>query len=85
MLATLAFTMARKELGGLIEMGLQEALIGFAVAVIGLLTALVEKSRRENVRDHGMVRDRLDDIKLDVREVRSVLTGHLEAHAEDKK
>ena len=66
-------------------MGLQEALIGFAVAVIGLLTALVEKSRRENVRDHGMVRDRLDDIKLDVREVRSVLTGHLEAHAEDKK
>jgi len=81
----LASITARKELGGLIEMGLQEALIGFAVAVIGLLTALVEKSRRENVRDHGMVRDRLDDIKLDVREVRSVLTDHLEAHAEDKK
>ena len=66
-------------------MGLQEALIGFAVAVIGLLTALVEKSRRENVRDHGVVRDRLDDIKLDVREVRSVFTDHLEAHAKDKK
>ena len=66
-------------------MGLQEALIGFAVAVIGLLTALVEKGRRENVRDHGVVRDRLDDIKLDVREVRSVLTDHLEDHAKDKK
>lgn len=66
-------------------MGLQEALIGFAVAVIGLLTALVEKGRRENVRDHGIVRDRLDDIKLDVREVRSVLTDHLEDHAKDKK
>jgi hypothetical protein len=65
-------------------MGLQEALIGFAVAVIGLLTALVEKSRRENARDHNTVRDRLDDIKLDVREVRSVLTDHLEAHADKK-
>jgi hypothetical protein len=84
MLATLAFTMARKELGGLIDMGLQEALIGLTVAVIGLLTALVEKGRRENARDHNTVRDRLDDIKLDVREVRTVLTDHLEAHADKK-
>jgi hypothetical protein len=76
--------MARKELGGLIDMGLQEALIGLAVAVIGLLTALVEKGRRENARDHNTVRDRLDDIKLDVREVRTVLTDHLEAHADKK-
>lgn len=76
---------AKKELDGLNDMGIQEAFIGLAIALIGLLTALVEKSRRENVRDHGTVRDRLDDIKQDVREVRSVLTDHLEAHAENKK
>jgi|DEB19_MinimDraft_3_1074340.scaffolds.fasta_scaffold00387_10 hypothetical protein len=46
---------------------LQDGLIALAVAAIGLMTALVEKSRRENTRDHSMVRERLDDLKGDIR------------------
>jgi hypothetical protein len=32
----------------------------------GLLMLLIEKGRRENVRDHGFVKDRLDSIKEDI-------------------
>ena len=72
---------------------MQDGLIALAVAVIGLLTALVEKARRENVRDHSMVRDRLDDLKGDIRHlddkvdegfrmVHGRIDDHLASHAE---
>lgn len=78
------------------EFGFQEGLIALAVAVIGLMTALVEKSRRENTRDHAMVRDRLDDLKGDIRHlddkvdegfrmVHGRVDDHLAAHAEMPK
>lgn len=53
------------------DIGAQEGFIALAVAVIGLLTALVEKTRRENNRDHAFVRERLDDIKDYVTDMRS--------------
>jgi hypothetical protein len=52
------------------DIGAQEGFIALAVAVIGLLTALVEKTRRENNRDHAFVRERLDDIKEYVTDMR---------------
>lgn len=63
---------ARKETAGSVDMdiGAQEGFIALAVAVIGLLTALVEKTRRENNRDHAFVRERLDDIKEYVTDMR---------------
>ena len=75
------------------EFGLQEGLIALAVAIIGLMTALVEKSRRENNRDHAMVRDRLDDLKGDIhhldskvddgfRMVHGRIDDHLNMHAQ---
>lgn len=84
--------------GSEIEMdfGIQEGLIAFAIAVIGLMTALVEKSRRENYRDHATVRDRLDDLKGDIRHlddkvdegfrmVHGRIDDHLVSHADMPK
>lgn len=56
---------------GEMDIGAQEGFIALAVAVVGLLTALVEKTRRENNRDHAFVRERLDDIKEYVSDMRS--------------
>lgn len=53
----------------------------------GLLMLLIEKGRRENVRDHGFVKDRLDSLKEDIADIDSDLTvielkidGHLSDH-----
>ena len=44
--------------------------IVWAAAVTGafsVLALLIEKGRRENVRDHGVVKERLDAIRDDIR------------------
>ena len=53
----------------------------------GLLMLLIEKGRRENVRDHGFVADRLDSLKEDIADIDSDLSvieskidGHLSDH-----
>ena len=53
----------------------------------GLLMLLIEKGRRENVRDHGFVKDRLDslkenlaDIDEDLTVIESKIDGHLSDH-----
>jgi hypothetical protein len=53
----------------------------------GLLMLLIEKGRRENVRDHGFVKDRLDSLKEDIADIDEDLTvieskidGHLSDH-----
>jgi len=45
----------------------------------GLLAILVEKGRRENIRDHGYVKDRLDDLKEDIADIDDDV-----AHIEEK-
>lgn len=44
----------------------------------GILAILVEKGRRENVRDHGYVRERLDDLKEDIADIDNDV-AHIEA------
>jgi hypothetical protein len=53
----------------------------------GVLMLLIEKGRRENVRDHGFVKDRLDSLKEDIADIDSDLNvielkidGHLSDH-----
>ena len=50
----------------------------FALAML-----LIEKGRRENVRDHGYVAQKLDDLKADVKDIDSdiaVIEHKLDAH-----
>lgn len=52
----------------------------------GLLMLLIEKGRRENVRDHGFVKDRLDSIKEDIADIDtdiSVLEAKIDTHIID--
>lgn len=44
----------------------------------GLLAILVEKGRRENTRDHGFVKERLDSLKEDIADIDSDV-AHIEA------
>ena len=45
----------------------------------GLLTIIVEKGRRENVRDHGFVKDKLDNLLVSINNIDEDV-----AHIEDK-
>jgi hypothetical protein len=52
----------------------------------GLLMLLIEKGRRENNRDHGFVRDRLDAIKEDIADLDtdiSVIEAKIDTHILD--
>jgi len=53
-----------------------------------LLMLLIEKGRRENVRDHGYVAQKLDDLKADVKDIDgdiAVIEHKLDAHLNDPK
>jgi len=53
-----------------------------------LLMLLIEKGRRENVRDHGYVAQKLDDLKADVKDIDgdiAVIEHKLDAHLNDTK
>lgn len=52
----------------------------------GLLMLLIEKGRRENVRDHGFVKERLDGIKSDIADIDedlSVIEAKIDNHLSD--
>ena len=63
----------------------------WAAAVTGsfaILMLLIEKGRRENVRDHGYVAQKLDDLKADVKDIDqdiAVIEHKLDAHINDPK
>lgn len=60
-----------------------------------ILMLLIERGRRENTRDHGYVRERLDDLKADIKDVDSDIAiiehkldnhmGDTNAHANNQK
>jgi len=61
----------------------------WAAAVTGsfaILMLLIERGRRENVRDHGFVRERLDDLRADIKDVDgdiAVIEHKLDSHMTD--
>lgn len=65
-----------------------EAIIVALVGVVGsVLVVLVEKGRKENSRDHGIVADKLEGIKVsiqdideDISHIESKIDNHLENH-----
>lgn len=52
----------------------------------GLLMFLIERGRRENVRDHGYVKEKLEDLKADIKDIDAdiaVVEHKLDAHLND--
>lgn len=62
------------------QINLQSVIMALALLIATVLTMLIEKLRKENKRDHGYVRSRLDDIHQDVKEVNTRLNNHIEWH-----
>ncbi len=52
----------------------------------GILMLLIEKGRRENIRDHGFVKERLDLLKEDIADIDadiSIIEHKLDSHIND--
>lgn len=66
-----------------------EAVIVALIGIVGsILVVLVEKGRRENTRDHGLVADKLQKVQImleniddDVLHIESKLDDHLTDHS----
>lgn len=70
------------------DISMAEGVAALAVAFGTIITVLVEKTRRDNNRDHGIVRDILkeihddvEDVRSDMKDVRGRLSDHIEWHA----
>ena len=63
-------------------------LVAVITGCFGILIALVQKSRKENTRDHGIVAERLEslredihDIDADIAVIEAKIDGHINDHA----
>lgn len=62
------------------DVSFESVIMALALLIATVLTLLIEKLRKENRRDHGYVRDRLDNIHEDVKNVSSRLDKHIDWH-----
>jgi hypothetical protein len=62
------------------DISFQSVIMALALLIATVFTVLIEKLRKENRRDHGYVRDRLDGIHADVKEVNNRLDKHIDWH-----
>ena len=58
--------------------------VAVITAVGGVIGALVQKGRKENVRDHASVISRLDKVQATVMDVQSSIVSHLTWHEKEK-
>ena len=54
--------------------------IAFITAIGGVLAALVQRGRKENVRDHAVVLNHLIDVSNKVAEMGQSLSSHISGH-----
>jgi uncharacterized protein YicC (UPF0701 family) len=64
----------------MMQVTLQSVIMAAALLITTVLTLLIEKLRKENKRDHGYVRERLDDINENVKQVNTRLDKHIDWH-----
>lgn len=62
------------------DVSFQSVVMAVALFVATILTVLIEKLRKENRRDHGYVRDALEGIHEDVKQVNNRLEKHIDWH-----
>lgn len=55
-------------------------IVAITAGVFSVLVALIQKARKENKTDHGMVYDSLQELKSDVRNVGDKLDNHIDWH-----
>jgi hypothetical protein len=61
------------------------AIIVALITTMGtVLVALFNVLRKENRQDHNIVRDKLEELRQDVKDVDDKLDGHITWHLDDK-
>jgi len=61
------------------------AIIVALITTMGtVLVALFNVLRKENRQDHNIVRDKLEELRQDVKDVDDKLDGHISWHLDDK-
>lgn len=61
------------------------AIIVALITTMGtVLVALFNILRKENRQDHNIVRDKLEELRQDVKDVDDKLDGHISWHLDDK-
>lgn len=61
------------------------AIIVALITTMGtVLVALFNILRKENRQDHNIVRDKLEELRQDVKDVDNKLDGHISWHLDDK-
>jgi len=61
------------------------AIIVALITTVGtVLVALFNVLRKENRQDHNIVRDKLEQLRQDVKDVDDKLDGHITWHLDDK-
>lgn len=62
------------------DSAIASVIVAFIASIGGILIAVVQKSRKENKDDHGMVKECINLLREDVKSVDRKLDNHMEWH-----
>ena len=62
------------------DAALASVVVAFIASIGGVLIAVIQKSRKENKGDHSMVKECIDLLRDDVKNIDRKLDNHMEWH-----
>ena len=62
------------------DAALASVFVAFIASIGGILIAVIQKSRKENKGDHSMVKECIDLLRDDVKNIDRKLDNHMEWH-----
>lgn len=62
------------------DAALASVVVAFIASIGGILIAVIQKSRKENKGDHNMVKECIDLLRDDVKNIDRKLDNHMEWH-----
>ena len=62
------------------DSAIASVIVAFIASIGGILIAVIQKSRKENKNDHTMVKECIDLLRDDVKNVDRKLDNHMEWH-----
>jgi uncharacterized membrane protein YdfJ with MMPL/SSD domain len=63
-----------------VDSAIASVIVAFIASIGGILIAVIQKSRKENKNDHTMVKECIDLLRDDVKNVDRKLDNHMEWH-----
>jgi uncharacterized membrane protein YdfJ with MMPL/SSD domain len=63
-----------------VDSAIASVVVAFIASIGGILIAVIQKSRKENKNDHNMVKECIDLLRDDIKNVDRKLDNHMEWH-----